>query len=509
MLARIKSMLGLPRMEAATQLKPIAPPKVQKGLKAYPSHLRSTSVDRNSTLPRADRQLATTDIARMSRTQGTREVIRQLAHASPDLSASMFAYLRTAITRRYSAVARNMDGTINPEATAIVQQLLTRFDVMPDYSTGFSGTGSIRSISESFGKELFLYGACASELVLGPDRLPQRIQPLTVTNIEFKPDQDILKPVQVLGGEEIDLDIPTFFYVALDQELMEAYPSSPVESAIKPTFFSEQFMADIQRVVRRAIHPRIKVVIDNESFRKYMPSETQHDEQKAADYWAQMVSQIEEQMNTLEPEDALVYSDVIDVSLESNGNVSLSREYETLEGLTNAKMATGAKIMPAMLGHSSGSSNIASTETLVFMQSAEGAVQFKLNEMYSRLLTLAIRLFGVEGYVEFRYEPINLRPHGELEAFKQMEQSRLLELLSLGLISDEEVSLQLTGHLPPIGYKPLAGTMFRSAAASSVNPYNGATNDGSTMNQNLKSDAPSSARGQNNKSNPVKEGENA
>src|SRR5690606_34559756 len=123
---------------------------------------------------------------------------------------------------------------------------------------GYAGSWSIRSISESWAKEIFLYGGCAGELVLGPDRLPQRIQPLTTTTIEFKPDKEGLKPIQKVGGEEIDLDIPTFFYTALDMELMEAYPSSPVESAIKPTLFSEQFLADIQRVVRRAVHPRIK-----------------------------------------------------------------------------------------------------------------------------------------------------------------------------------------------------------------------------------------------------------
>ena len=40
----------------------------------------------------------------------------------------------------------------------------------------------------------------------------------------------------------------------------------------------------------------------------------------------------------------------------------------------------------------------------------------------------------------------------------------VLEQLSLGLISDEEACLRLTGKLPPAGYKPLSGTFFKAGA---------------------------------------------
>lgn len=506
MLNRIIKRLS-PKASVSSKLKPINPPKrLRKGFSAVPSYQTEKNPDRNQGFTQLDRRLAVSDISRLSRVQSTWETIRELTHSSPDLSASVYTYIRTAVTKDYKAIAYNLDGTINPEGTQLLQELLTRFDLLPDYSEGFGGLGSIRSISESWGKEIWQYGGIAGELVLGPDRLPKRIQPISITNIKFYPDKEGVRPVQVVGGEEIDLDIATFFYTALDMELMEAYPSSPVESAIKPTFFSEQFMADVQRVVRRAVHPRITVEIDYESFLKYMPPEAQHDPKEAEAYFSAFVGDIENQLNNLEPEDALVYTDLISVTLENNGNISLSSEYETLEKISNAKMATGAKVLPAMLGHNAASSNIASTETLIFMQSAAGAVQFKINEMMSKILTLSLRLFGLDVYAKFEYDTINLRPESELEPFKVTKQSRILELLSLGLISDEEASLELTGRLPPKGYKPLAGTMFKSAKPSDKNFYEGATNDGSTMNQNLKA-GKTGSRGQNNKREPLKEGE--
>jgi hypothetical protein len=93
-----------------------------------------------------------------------------------------------------------------------------------------------------------------------------------------------------------------------------------------------------------------------------------------------------------------------------------------------------------------------------------------------------------------------------LGLFKVMKQSRVLELLSLGFMSDEEASIMLTGKLPAKGAPKLSGTGFR--ANTSVEPagtgYNGATNGGSTTNQNLNPDTPTGgARGGNKKADGV------
>jgi len=79
-----------------------------------------------------------------------------------------------------------------------------------------------------------------------------------------------------------------------------------------------------------------------------------------------------------------------------------------------------------------------------------------------------------------------LRPDLELEAFKSMRQSRILEQLSIGAITDIEAVLDLTGSIPPPGYKSLSGTMFRTGVANPANP----TSPTSALNQDLNSTAP-------------------
>lgn len=505
MLQKIFSRVKRTVIEAATQLAPVNMPKsLPRAQLTIAPYLKTAKPSESSALQLTDRRLANKDVLDYRSGASTRAIVRDFAAASPDISAAINAALRTAITDTFTAVARNMDGTISPEGTALAQQIIARFNNVSDYQLGYADRNSLRSTSEAWGRELMMYGSCAGELVLDKTRLPERIQPISVFNIKFYPTDGgkRLKPVQELGGEKIDLDIPTFFYAAVDQDLLEAYSTSPLEPALQPVIFSTDFMNDLRRVVKRAIHPRQTVTIDEEKFRKSIPQDILHDSEKLAEYMTSTIENIKQMVDDLEPEDTLVVFDTLGIEIVDHGNTSLSQEWETLQGIANSKMATGTKTMPTILGHGSASANIASAEALMYMKTADGLIRQKLNEMYSRLLTLAVRLFGLDVYVEFEYEDIDLRPKNEVETFKALKQSRVLELLSLGLISDEEASIQLTGNLPPAGYEKKSGTGFR--ANTSIQPagdgYNGATNSGSTMNQNLKPDTPTGgARGQNKK----------
>lgn len=492
-------------IEAAGQLAPVAVPKVKANQQSRPPFLTRTAS--KSALPLTDRRLHSTDITTFRSSGTSRQVVREFAGASPDLSNAVATAVRTAVTASYTAVAKDMDGKFNRDATELLQQLLTRFNVVKSYTEGFSNINSIRENSEAMGKELMIEGACACELVLDKARLPIKISPVAVSTVQFFQDKDGLKPKQVVQGGEVDLDVPTFFYTALDQDLLQPYATSPIEPAIAPALFLQEFMNDVRRIVKRTIHPRLHVTVNEERFRKNLSPEAQHDPVKMNEEMTALIDSIEAKVNDLNPEDALVFFDTLGFDYADHGNTSLSSEYETIRSLAESKLATGAKTMGTILGHQSASANIASAETLLYIKHAEGAIQFKLNEIYSRALTLAIRLFGHDCYVEFMYDRIDLRPDNEIETFRSLKQSRVLELLSLGLISDEEASMKLTGSLPPSDMEPLSGTRFKSAKQpESVENPDGSTNNGSALNQTLSKDKPKGgARGSNTKSNPLKD----
>ena len=502
----VKKFFSRPSIDAAAQLPSIATPKVKPGSSTYPSYLTTTKPS-TAVLQQEDRRLASKDITTYRTGTETRTIIRDFVAASPDLSAAVWAYVRLGIPDKFHVVARNMDGTFNRDATQLAQQLITRFDLLPDYITdGFTGPQSIRAVSESLARELIMYGSCSGEIVLDKARMPKRIQPISTTQIKFVADaaSKTLVPWQYIADQKIQLDIPTFVYVTLDQSLLNPYSESPIESAIKPAIQSEQFSADINRIISKVIHPRQKVKIDEEALRKHLSPEAQVDENVANAELNAIISSIESKINGLRPEDALVFLSSLDFVIENSSNSGLSSEYEVLQNIANARMSTGSKTNGTVLGFASGSSNIASSEILLFMKSATGAVKTPLEEFWSRVFTLSTRLFGLDVVVEFRYNAIDLRPEAELLAFQQTKQMIILEQLSLGLISDEVASLQLTGKLPDPGMKPLSGTGFRTNANPSVNEQKvdqatNPSNSGSTLNQSLNPDTPSTGRGQNKK----------
>lgn len=451
--------------EAAAALPKIEDPKVPNRPQTQPSaSTRTKTSSGDIKLTATDRRTANLDLLTLRNGVTTKATIRDLAQVSPDLSASVWAYQRLTITKDFTAVARNQDGTVNPEATASLQMVLARMNYLTDYAQGFNNISGIQAVGESLCRELRLYGSCAQELVLDKARLPSRLQPISTTQVTFVESTDgFIYPVQTVNGVEIPLDTPAFFYESLDQDLLTAYSDSPMESALAASLADAEFTQDVRRVIKKALHPRMDASIDSDAFRKSIPLELAGDEEGTRAYQDNFVSGIASTVNGLEVDDALVHLDMVKFDYLNNGNVSLDKEYTVLQGMINAKLATGTKAPPAVLGHGSGSANIASAEVQLFLKYVTG-IQNKVNSIMSRSFTLAVRLMGHDVYCQFAFAEVDLRPSSELAAFRAMDQSAVLELLSIGMISDEDASIRLTGHLPPKGYKPLMGTFFRAGS---------------------------------------------
>lgn len=469
----------------AAALPPVAPIKPPRGQNSYAGYRKQTKAS-TSAIQRTDRRLANTDTLTLRTANTTKAVIRNFAIASPDLSSTTNAYLRVGIPEVYTVVGRNMDGTISPEATQLAHEVLRRVTFVPDYNLGFNAYSSVYALACSLAKECLWYGSAAMEVVLDKARLPTQFVPVHTPSLKFYEEDYGIRPVQDIGGEEIDLDIPTFIYTSLDQDLLDAYSSSILEAALQPVLADQEFMNDLRRVLKRAIQPRVTATIIEEKLRKAAPIEVQNDPAEMAKFCDAVLSEIENNLTNLEPEDAIVSFDTVEYAHMNADQGDVSGNIKAVQELLNAKLATGAKVMPAILGHGQGG-NHASTEAIMFVKYAN-VLRLHVSELLSRALTVSCRLMGQDCYIEFQYEAIDLRPDSELESFKAMKQSRILMQLSLGMITDEEACVKLTGNLPPAGMPKLSGTMFMGAATANTggNP----NSNTSALNQELKPSTP-------------------
>ncbi len=453
---------------------------------AVPSYLRGADQNPDAFLPQNDLRLANIDLESLRFGTSTPAILRQLRRASPDLSAAASAYGRVGITHKYKVIGRNLDGTLNTSATRIAQELCRRFDLLGPTTGGYNSYPSIREASEQMMLELYLLGACSLEVILNRARLPEALIPVAVDTIQFKYQKKKKVPYQILGGKETSLDFPTFFYVSLDQNLRSAYSESPIESSIQPIIAANAFANDLRRVFRRAIVPRLRASLNHEKWLSSVPAEIKYDTEKLEAYQERAIQNIQTLVNGLNPEDAIIIWNILEIDLMNNGATSLPDELQIFASIINGKLAAGAKAMPAVLGHDMASQNVASTQSMLFLLSVSSYVE-KLNEIYSRALSLCVRLYGEDAVVEFEYEPPALRPKAELAAFEIMKTDRILNLLSIGMLTDEEANLEVTGSLPPIGAPKLSGTFFKVMPPEIIN--NPESNTGA-LERDLSGDSP-------------------
>jgi len=387
------------------------------------------------------------------------ETIKKLVLSSPDLSHAVEAKIKSAISSRYTAFAYDQTGRVDEQGTELVQMFLTRLNfAAPDY-TKFSKPRDLRSLTSSFLYDTFRYGAGMLEVVLGKTRLPAYIKVVPARLLEWADDNPSTYPIyKGPNNVDIPLNYPNIIYSSSIQDGESPYAESPLQAAIQACLWDSDFVNDLRRAAVRNLFQRMVGTIDSEKFVKSLPLDVQTDQKKLKEHREALLTALDSRLKNLSPWDALVVFDNIAFDTISAANRSEDRTISVLQELINGKISAGAKILPSIIGRGT-SSDAASTESLLFLKSISAA-QLEFNNAMSRALTFVLRTYGNRGYASFALEEVNLRPYLELASFRAIEQSTILELLSLGQMSDTMACIKLTGSLPPEGYKPLSGTMF-------------------------------------------------
>jgi hypothetical protein len=247
-----------------------------------------------------------------------------------------------------------------------------------------------------------------------------------------------------------------------------------MSAALNSSYHFNEFIEDMRRTLRRQGHGRLNVKLVTEVIMAAAPEDVKADAQKMKTWLSSIQDDVTSELQALNPEDALVFFDSAEVDLmKAEGEKA---DYVPLLNALSGQHATSLKTSPSILGlRLSGSQSLSNTESLVFLKVARG-IQRPIEEVFSRAVTLATRLYGVDVYVKFKFDAINLRPEDELEAFKTMRQDRVFKLLSEGFLTDEEAAQELgTGPRAP-GAPPLSGTGFMRGS-SGVDATDASPND--------------------------------
>lgn len=353
------------------------------------------------------------------------------------------------------------------------ETVIAALDTAWDYSKGYNGRRSLASLMETALWEIPQTGGIGIELVLDKTRLPLDLVLFPYDQVIWKSDGKggVFPAQKPPAGQEVELNYPTVFVAESVKSADRRYTLPFVASGAQRLIHYESFVEDMWRILRRAGEPRIVIKLDYEKVVASASMEIREDDGKLAAYLDQVRSDIEGLLNDLQPEDALVTYDLAEVSqIDSAGE---KKDFQALLSELSGQAASAVKSNASMLGmRAGGSQNVASTEAMLSTKVAS-LLQTPVEEVFSKALTLAVRLYGIDAYVRLRFHPINLRPEDELEAHKSMKQARVLELLSNGRITDDEAQAMLGLRSLPAGAQELTGTGFYDAKPADTMPASG------------------------------------
>lgn len=398
----------------------------------------------------------------------TTQLMRELARLEGPISSAVNSLVQIANSGFRIWVADAGTNRFSYDGWLLSQSILAALDTTFDYTEGYAAKDSSETIKQVLLREAVITGGCAMELVLNKARLPDTFLTVGLETLEWVSDGKGGKfPQQRIAGQNQpqNLNIATFFtaFAQPDPGLVQA--RSMMESCLKLLVFFEEFLDDIRRAIRQNGHTRTNISIDIEKILESAPKDVTSDADKLRTYLESIRDDIVRSVQNLAPEDALVTFNTVEVENLQSG-LGNKMDYTPLLTMLSGLYSTAMKTPPSAIGLrlESGSQALGNVESLIFAKTAK-AIQTPVEQVLSRAITLACRLFGLNVYCNFMFKKIDLRPESELEAFRVMEQDRILDLLSLGMISDEEAAWELDLGPLPDGYVPLSGTGFRDGTA--------------------------------------------
>ena len=390
------------------------------------------------------------------------ELIDKLFINDPDCSAALNAYLTLSDTP-YQMLVYNKDNELDRDGIKLAEGIMTSLFSINDYSLNYQMKPSFREFKDAQGWLQLARGAIGAELVYDKAMRPYELRIVDMATIKYTEKKaGQFKPIQKTEeSDSIDLDIPTFFTARFRQSPTTPYSHSHFAAAINTIAARMKIINDLYRIMNYTGYPRIAVSVVEEILLKNAPKAVLSDDSKKIEWINARMNEITSKLVSLQPTSPIVHTDSAAVSILNEKMSGASLQVSEIIECLNAQNQAGLKVVATVLGRGTAGVNTASTETIIFSKSAD-AFNRPMEDLMSRVLTLALRIAGFEGYCEFRFEPVELRPALELENQKTMLQTRMLTQLSYGLITDDEYHLRVNGELAAEGAKLLSGTNFLS-----------------------------------------------
>lgn len=394
------------------------------------------------------------------------DLIETLMRYDPDVGAAVGAYLTLSNTEM-RFIAKTPEGEIDSDAIQKISLLINQLSYPVDYSKGYSPSRNVKSRNEAFRYMLLKRGSVSAELVLDDAFGVLDVRNIDSGSIEwYEKENGFATPIQKVGSDEIDLNIPTFFHARHRQDPSSTYSKSMFISVINTVYARLQIINDLYNIMQITGYPRMTVKVLEEVATRGLPESDKRDPKKRKSYVDSVIGDVTRRFSSIRADQPIVHTDSIDVDTLNMPNGSAGIDIRPIIEVLNAQNQAALKAVATVLGRGESGVNTASVEAMIFsMQAAE--INDPLAAIWSNLLTFALALSGSTSKAYVYFDKPEMRPPNELEPAMIQKQVRLQKDLSLGLITDDEYHWSMYNRPKPANAPELSGTGFLEAMEKS------------------------------------------
>lgn len=307
---------------------------------------------------------------------------------------------------------------------------------------GYERSRSINKIIDQLFEYILLRGAASLEIVLDSDY--QNVLYFVAVDpdtIQFKVENGRLIPYQ----DGIKLDIPTFLYEGLDDTDTDPYGTSPFLSVIPTAAFQFQVLQDIKAVIHNQGYGKFDIKVLEEVLLKRMPINIRNNEKEKQKWLEDQLNAIIAQYSKLKPDDAFVHFDSVEVDMLDAAEAML--DPQKVMAVIDSQILASLKQYSTLMGRRSQgqTEQYAKLEIKLFMKSVK-RVQSIIERILSRAFTRMLNIYGMQGYVFFEFNDVEIRTELEKANFEQIAIQNAARKRDQGWITQDEAAMEVTGR---------------------------------------------------------------